>query len=55
MNNLDLSEIDPLKWAEVRRRVDVITSYLEIAKPKADDRQLCPSSDNLRHNAAYYR
>lgn len=39
MNNLDLSEIDPLKWAEVRRRVDVVTGYLNLAKPKAVDRQ----------------
>lgn len=43
MSVLDLSEIDPLKWAEVRHRVDVINCYLKIEKPKADDR---------RHHAA---
>lgn len=38
MKNLDLSEIDPLKWAEVRRRANVIERFLEINNPKAADR-----------------
>jgi hypothetical protein len=35
---LDLSDIDPLKWAEARRRVGVIKRYLAIPRPTGADR-----------------
>jgi hypothetical protein len=39
MEDLDLSEIDPLKWAEVRRRADAVKRFLAIPTPSAADRE----------------
>src|SRR5215213_2570299 len=39
MEDLDLSEIDPLKWAEVRRRASAVKRYLAIPKPTAADKE----------------
>lgn len=39
MEDLDLSEIDPLKWAEVRRRAYAVKRFLAIPKPSAADRE----------------
>ncbi len=36
--SLDLADVDPLKWAEVRRRVAVIRDYLMIPHPTGADR-----------------
>lgn len=35
---LDLSDVDPLKWNEVRRRASVVQRYLELDRPTAADR-----------------
>ncbi|MBC3940610.1 hypothetical protein [Sphingomonas albertensis] len=43
LKNLDLSEIDPLKWAEFRRRVFVLEQYLALPNPT--------SADRIRHGA----
>ena len=37
--DLDLTDIDPLKWAEVRRRSRVVNEYLKHEKRTAADRQ----------------
>ncbi|QCB43242.1 hypothetical protein E5673_14250 [Sphingomonas sp. PAMC26645] len=34
----DLSDVDPLKWAEVRRRVEVLDRYSALPNPSAADR-----------------
>ncbi|MFN3727470.1 MAG: hypothetical protein ACK4SZ_14335 [Allosphingosinicella sp.] len=39
MENLDLSNIDPLKWAEVRRRVRVLARYDALENPTPADRR----------------
>ena len=39
MNDLDLSGVDPLKWAEVRRRAAAVRRYLELERPTAADRE----------------
>lgn len=41
MDNVDLSNIDPLKWTEVRRRVGVLTRYDAMERPTAADRRRC--------------
>lgn len=43
LKNLDLSDIDPLKWAEIRRRVFVLQQHLALQNPTAADR--------IRHGA----
>lgn len=39
MEDLDLSEIEPLKWAEVRRRAAAVREYLALENPSAADRE----------------
>ncbi len=39
MENLDLSNVDPLKWAEVRRRVSVLARYDALRNPTPADRR----------------
>lgn len=39
MDGLDLSEVDPLKWVEVRRRAAAVNEYLGLANPTAADRE----------------
>lgn len=38
MKTLDMSGVDPLRWAEVRERVAVIIAYLAIGGPTEEDR-----------------
>ncbi|MBD8640269.1 hypothetical protein [Sphingomonas sp. CFBP 13733] len=38
MKALDMSGVDPLRWAEVRERVAVVVAYLTINGPTEDDR-----------------
>jgi len=38
MTSLDMSGVDPMRWAEVRERVAVIVGYLTIDKPTEEDR-----------------
>lgn len=39
MSDLDMSGVDPLRWAEVRRRVSVIKQFIAIRKPTEADRR----------------
>jgi hypothetical protein len=39
MSPIDLADIDPLKWAEVRRRAAAVTGYLALDNPGAADRE----------------
>jgi hypothetical protein len=39
VENLDLTNIDPLKWAEVRRRAKSVRDYLALENPTAADRE----------------
>lgn len=39
MDNTDLYLIEPLKWAEVRRRVAVVEEYLSLTNPTGADRE----------------
>lgn len=47
MDDLDLSEIDPLKWAEVRRRADAVKEYLSLNDPSAADRERLGATLNI--------
>lgn len=39
MGEVDLSGVDPLKWAEVRRRIKAVRRYMALEKPTAADRE----------------
>lgn len=47
MNNLDLSGIDPLKWAVVRRRAKAVKEYLSLTNPSAIDRERLGATLNI--------
>lgn len=48
MEDLDMSGVDPLRWAEIRRRVAVIKEFLTIRKPCDQDRQCYAHRLDLR-------
>lgn len=38
-DDIDMTGVDPVRWAEVRRRIRVIEAYRNLKKPAADDAQ----------------
>lgn len=51
--DLDLSDVDPLKWAEVRKRVDVVRRYLALPHPTGADRDQHAAELGLRTGQFY--
>ncbi|MFK3889528.1 hypothetical protein [Sphingomonas sp. NPDC079357] len=51
--DLDLSDVDPLKWAEVRKRVDVVRRYLALPHPTGVDRDRHAAELGLRTGQFY--
>lgn len=47
MDDLDLSDVDPLKWAEVRRRAEAVKRYLLLQNPSPEDRERFAASLDL--------
>lgn len=47
MDDLNLSGIDPLKWAEVRRRAGAVKEYLTLKNPSAADRERLGATLNI--------
>ena len=38
-NEIDLTGVDPARWPEIRRRVEILDEYVAIWRPTADVRQ----------------
>lgn len=51
VHDLDLAEINPLRWELARTRARVVQEYLRMAKPREADRQECAAELGISVNA----
>ncbi len=53
MNSLDLSDINPLRWNEVRRRISILEEFSDVKKRNPEVWKTYASKLNLSYHSFY--